>query len=71
MRLDLAAEISRVREIETATIKREEAAKYREKMNQYIKDLERVHYDKLEKLKQREEWVEERCKRREQELEGA
>ena len=71
MRFDLAAEISRVREVETASIKLEESAKYRTKMQEYRDQLEQVHKEKLEKLKQREAEVQEKCKRKEQDLEKA
>jgi oral-facial-digital syndrome 1 protein len=71
MRLDLAAEVSKVREIEIASIKLEESAKYRTKMKEYRNELEQIHKEKLEKLKQRETEVQEKCKRKEQDLEKA
>lgn len=70
-RLDLAAEVARVKEVEMASIKLEESAKYRTKMQEYRNELEQMHKDKLEKLKQREADVQEKCKRKEQDLEKA
>jgi len=68
---DLASEIARMREIEMSAVRLEEASKYRVKMQEYRNELEQLHQDKLQKLKQREAEVTERCKIKERELENA
>lgn len=71
MRTDLAAEVSRMKEIEISAVRIEEASKYRVKMQEYRNELEQVHQDKLARLKQREAETIERCKMKEKEIENA
>ena len=54
MKADLEAEIACIRDNEFASIKLEEAGKYRIKMQEYKNQLDKVYNGKLLKLKERE-----------------
>eukprot|EP00826_Nyctotherus_ovalis_P063078 TRINITY_DN9215_c0_g2_i1.p1 TRINITY_DN9215_c0_g2~~TRINITY_DN9215_c0_g2_i1.p1 ORF type:complete len:272 (+),score=59.10 TRINITY_DN9215_c0_g2_i1:346-1161(+) len=71
MRINLAAEVSRVKESEVAAVRLEEASKHRAKMEEYRIELERIHSDKLSTLRRKELEFQDAFKARECELEAA
>ena len=62
MKTDLEAEIARIKDFEIASIRIDEAEKYRIKMEQYREELEKMYLDKVNKLRERERDTIERCK---------
>lgn len=67
-KLDLESEIRRLKEFELSKIRMEEAQKYRQKLQEYRDDLERLQQDKLKELKIRENEAWERIKNKERDL---
>ena len=48
---DLEREIKRRKEFEVSKIRMEEAQKYREKLNEFTDEMERLHLEKVKELK--------------------
>ena len=48
---DLEREIKRLKEFEVSKIRMEEAQKYREKLNEFTDEMERLHLEKVKELK--------------------
>lgn len=63
--------MAKVREIEIAHVRLEEAAAYRAKIAEFRNELDSMHKDKIKELKQRESEVIERCKYKDREIEAA
>lgn len=55
VRDDVAAQVSRVRELEISAVRCEEAAKYRKMIEAERREMDRIYQDRLSKLRQREE----------------
>ena len=51
---DLENEIRRLKEFEVSRIRMEEAARYRDKMENFRSEIETMHLDKFKELKLRE-----------------
>jgi hypothetical protein len=51
----LEREIQRLRDFEVSKIRMEEAQKYREKLNSFSDEMERMHLEKVRELKTREQ----------------
>ena len=71
VRKEIQAEVAKVREIEIAHVRLEEAAAYRAKIAEFRNELDSMHKDKIKELKQRESEVIERCKYKDREIEAA
>ena len=71
MRKEIEAQVKRVRELEVAQIRIEEAANYRKQVNEFQYELEAMHQEKIKELKTREREIMARCKEREREVESA
>eukprot|EP00826_Nyctotherus_ovalis_P057576 TRINITY_DN7880_c0_g2_i4.p2 TRINITY_DN7880_c0_g2~~TRINITY_DN7880_c0_g2_i4.p2 ORF type:complete len:274 (+),score=89.48 TRINITY_DN7880_c0_g2_i4:236-1057(+) len=69
MKAELAGELSRMRNTELASVRLEEAAKYRIRMQEHRNELERVYGEKMEKVRRKEMEVEEWSRRKEREVE--
>jgi len=69
MKAEIAAEISRIRNTELSSIKLEEAAKCRIKMQECRNELEQLYNDKLQKLKKKEQDILQQCRQKEKEVE--
>jgi hypothetical protein len=64
-------QVERVRQFEVGAARMEEATRYRRQLEDARKDLERVHAERLEQLRRREESHRERLQRREKAVETA
>lgn len=53
-KLDLEREVARIRQIEISQIKVRESQKHREEMEKYREKIEKQYYEKIEKLRERE-----------------
>jgi hypothetical protein len=70
-KIDLANEVSRLREFEVSRIRMEEAARYRDKMESFRTEMEQLHLEKVKELKLRETNAMDRLKCKELEVEKA
>ena len=70
-KIDVANEISRLKEFEVSRIRMEEAARYRDKMESFRMEMEQLHLDKIKELKLRETNATDRLRQRETEIEKA
>jgi hypothetical protein len=70
-KIDLANEISRLKEFEVSRIRMEEAARYRDKMESFRMEMEQLHLDKIKELKLRETNATDRLRQKEMEIEKA
>lgn len=68
-RTDLESEVRRMKEFELSKMRMEEAAVYRDKLDNFRSEMEHLHIDKVKELKQREQAAQDRLKSREQEIE--
>ncbi|KAL4503899.1 hypothetical protein ABPG72_022529 [Tetrahymena utriculariae] len=66
---DLEMELQRFRDYELIEMRALEAERYQEKLNFHRKELDKVYYEKLQKLQEREKNAIELCKRRLEDLE--
>lgn len=66
---DLEREVQRLREFESSKIRMEEAQKYRNKLNEFTEEMERLHLDKVKELKLRENETINRIKEKERQVE--
>lgn len=66
---DLENEIRRLKDFEVSRIRMEEAARYRDKMDQFRNDMETMHLEKVKELKTREEGAMDRIRNKEREIE--
>ena len=66
---DLDKEIARLRDFEVSKIRMEEAQKYRQKLNDFTEEMEKLHLDKVKELKQREQETIQRIRNKEREVE--
>ncbi len=70
-KIDLANEISRLKEFEVSRIRMEEASRYRDKMESFRTEMEQLHLDKIKELKLRETNAMDRLRQKELEIEKA
>jgi len=68
---DLDKEVKRLRDFEVSKLRMEEAQKYREKLNEFTEQMERMHLDNVRELKTRENEVVSRIKEKERMVEQA
>jgi len=68
-RTDLESEVRRMKEFELSKMRMEEAAVYRDKLDNFRSEMEHLHIEKVKELKQREQAASDRLKSREQEIE--
>ena len=66
---DLESEVRRLKEFELSKMRMEEAAIYRDKLDNFRSEMEQMHIDKVKELKLREQAAQDRLKSREQEIE--
>lgn len=67
---DLEREIKRLRDFEVSKIRMEEAQKYRDKLNEFTEDMERLHLEKVKELKTREQETIARIREKERQVES-
>eukprot|EP00899_Mesostigma_viride_P026478 jgi/Mesvir1/7014/Mv09146-RA.1 len=70
-REEIAVQVARVRQFEVGSVKMEEAARYRRQLEEARADLEAIHADRLERLREREESHMLRLRQQEKAMEAA
>ena len=68
---DLESEIRRLKDFELSKLRMEEAAKYRQKLQDFKDEMESLHLDKIKELKLREQEAWDRIKNKERDIEKA
>ncbi|GAX79257.1 hypothetical protein CEUSTIGMA_g6697.t1 [Chlamydomonas eustigma] len=69
-KLEMQRQVERVREVEVAAVRLEEAVKFRKQMEGERLELDRMHHDRLSKLRQREEEMMDKLRRQQRDVES-